>query len=143
MNNQIIVTDRKNKKQYQINVSKKRIEEIDNNQTSYITYINNQKKELSISDFFMKDQLFEITTNNYNYYYEDNKFYKVINKRKSNPILLTEVVNCDQWFVKDNEIFIISDGQLLSYTDEIGLVKILEYNELKYNYDNIIRIWKD
>lgn len=157
IDNLIYVTDRRQKKEYTINIKKKEIKEIDNEQSEYIVYDNFKKKKLTMSDFFMQDNYFsnnlivdkKITSSTnlkqeYNYYYfiEDNKLYKVRSDDKKHRILLTEIPNITDWLINDKEIIIISEDTIYVYSDDYGLRKILTTNELKYNYKNIFDFWK-
>lgn len=153
----IYVTDRKQKKEYTINIKDKTIEEIDNDQTKYLVYDNYKKKELSKSDYFMNDVFFDnnlivdkkVTNSKelkkeYNYYYfiEENKLYKALDTVKSKKILLAELDNIKDWLVKDREVILLVDDTIYSYTEQYGLRKILIANELNYNYENIYEMWK-
>ena len=153
----IYVTDRKQKKEYTINIKDKTIEEIDNDQTKYLVYDNYKKKELSKSDYFMNDVFFDnnlivdkkVTNSKelkkeYNYYYfiEENKLYKALDTVKSEKILLAELDNIKDWLVKDREVILLVDDTIYSYTEQYGLRKILIANELNYNYENIYEMWK-
>lgn len=157
VDNKIYVTDKKNKKEYTINIKKKKIEEIDNDQTSYIIYENYKKKNLSKSDYFMVEQHFEnvyikdnkvteseelIKDNNYYYFREDNRIYKVLDTSKNKKILLLELDYIKEWKVIGNEIIILVDDTIYSYSDSSGLRKILSSNELRYNYKNIYKVGK-
>ena len=156
VDNLIYVTDRKSKKEYTIGIKDKIITEVDNDQTKYIVYENYVKKELSKSDYFMKDNIFnnvlisdkEVTISKelkkeYNYYYfiEDDKLYKALDTNKKDKILLAEVDNVVDWLIKDGEVLLLKEGTIYSYTEEKGLKKILATNELKYNYKNIYDLW--
>lgn len=157
VNNLIYVTDRRQKKEYSISIKDETITEVDNDQTSYLIYNNNIKKEVSKSDYFMKDNYFnnnlindkKVTTSKelkkeYNYYYfiEDNKLYKALDSKKDKRILLAELNNITDWLVKDREIILLQDDTIYSYDDIYGLRKIISTNELRYNYKNIYDLWK-
>lgn len=157
VNNLIYVTDRRLKKEYEINIKKESINEIDNDQTKYIVYNNGIKQELSKSDYFMQDNYFnnslikdeKITKSKelkkeYNYYYfiEENKIYKVLDSNKNHRILLAELDNISNWLVRNRELVLLVDDTIYSYDDEYGLRKILTTNELKYNYENIFEVGK-
>lgn len=156
IDNIIYVTDRKNKKEYKINISKQKIERIDDD-INYIVYENNEKKTISKSDFFMDDQYFDnvfikdnkvtdslelIKENNYYYYYKNNKIYKVLETNKKNSKLLLELDDIKEWKVYDNTIIIMAGNTVYTYTEKEGLRKIVKSNELKYNYKNIYKIGK-
>ena len=157
VDNLIYVTDKKQKKEYTIDIKKKTITEVDNEQTKYIVYDNYQKQELSKSDYFMTDKLFnnnlisdkKVTKSQelkkeYNYYYfiENNKLYKALESNKKDKILLSEVPDITDWIIKNREVIILNEDTIYSYTDQYGFRKILSTNELKYNYKNIYDLWK-
>lgn len=149
----IYVTDTKKKVQYLINIKKKTIEEIGNEELGYTLYKNNEKELLNKSDFFMHEQLFtnvkennkkiskseSIKEGNYYYFIENNKFYKQLNSY--NKILLFEQDNIDYWYIYNDNIIMISDSYIYLYNDITGLRKIVKYNELKYNGKNIVKFW--
>ena len=130
------------KKEYTIDIRKKKITEIDDEQSSYIVFNNSKKKKLSKSDYFMKDQIFDYSNSNYKYFIEDNKIYKQL-KSKKNKTLLLELNDIVEWKVVDDEIIILVDNTIYYYSDDTGLRKILENNELRYNYKNIYNIGKN
>lgn len=156
IDNLIYVTDKKAKKQYTINIKKRKIEEIGTEEKKYQKYQNHQLSYLSKSDFFMNNQYFDnekltdktLTSldlrkeHNYFYYLEENKLYKVMDNNKKSPILLFELSNVKEWKVIDRDILLIADDCLYFYSENSGLVKIVESNELKYNYKNICNVWK-
>lgn len=147
-NDLIYLTDNKNKKQYTINISKEEIKEVGNEENNFIVYTNNKEKLLNISDFFSEKQIFnnklvdnKIKEYDYTYYYTNNEFYKKL--KDGNKELLFEIDNINDWKVYDRDILLIKDGIVYLYNDQTGLVKILSSNELKYNYKDIVKIWKN
>lgn len=156
IDNLIYVTDKTEKKQYTINIKKEKIEEVGNEENQYQKYTNKQLELLSKSDFFMENQYFDneqilddkIDSKdikkefNYYYYFDNNKFYKALSSSKENPILLFELENVKEWSIVDRDILLISEDKVSLYNEETGLRKILESNELNYNYKNISKIWK-
>lgn len=149
VDNIIYVTDRRNKKEYKIDIKRQNIQQIDDG-INYIVYENSKKKVLSKSDFFMGDKYFNITLakdglikeGNYYYYYKDNKIYKALVTNKKHSKLLLEINNIKEWTVYDDVLLIVVDDKIYSYTEEDGLRKIVKSNELKYNYKNIYKIGK-
>ena len=149
VDNYIYVTDRKNKKEYKINILKKIITQVDDD-INYIIYQNNKKKELSKSDFFMNDQYFDntytvdnkIKDNNYYYYYKNNRIYKSLDTNKKHSKLLLELEDIKEWKVYNDIIVIMAKDTIYQYTEKEGLRKIVKSNELKYNYKNIYKIGK-
>ncbi len=154
-NNEIYVTDTKEKKQFKINVKKEKVEEISTN-NEYFLYRNNKEIVLDKTSFFKKNQYFtnykvenkkiesqDIKEDlNYYYYRKNNKFYSQIKGNKYNSEYLFELSDIDEWQVIDENIILISDGILYKYSEREGLNKIVESNELKYNYENIYNYWK-
>ena len=151
----IYVTDNKKKIQYTINVKKEKIEEVGKEELGYTKYTNNKKEEMNKSDFFMKEQLFDnekienkkitnskdlVKEDQIYYYLDNNKFYKNINGY--NSILLFELDNIKDWKINNKDLIIFVDDLVYIYNDELGLRKIIEYNELNYNYKNIVKYWK-
>ena len=155
VDNLIYVTDRKQKKEYTIDIFSKKIKQVDNN-LKYIVYENNEKKKISKSDYFMEDQYFDkfirdnkitaseqlIKVGNYYYYFENSKIYKVLDTNKKYRTLLLELTDIKEWHVYDDKIIIMAGDTIYSYTDKYGLRKIIKSNELKYNYKNIYKVGK-
>ncbi|MBQ9018718.1 MAG: hypothetical protein IJ097_00165 [Bacilli bacterium] len=156
VDNKIYVTDRREKKEYKIDIRKNKIEQVDDN-LKYIVYENNEKKKISKSDFFMNDQYFDnvylkdnkitdsielIKEGNYYYYLKDNRIYRVLDSNKKHHTLLLELDDIKEWKVYNNLIIIIAKDSIYTYTDKEGLRKIVKSNELKYNYKNIYKIGK-
>ena len=144
-NDLIYITDNKLKRQYTLDVNRGKQEEIDEEETVYITYQEDKKKEMSKSDFFMENQYFEkkdsekIVKENITYYRENNKYYKSYSKKK-NPILLFELDNVKEWQVKGNEIVLLREDTIYAYDEQYGLRKILENKEFLYNYEGIYQL---
>ena len=139
VDNLIYVTDPKKKREYTIDIKKEKIKSVDNDSTSYVIYKNGSKKELSKSDYFMNKQIFSNDTTEKKYILDETKIYKINNKHK---ILLLELDGIVEWKVINDTIVILKEDTLYEYNDKYGLRKIVEYNELKYNYKNIYKIEK-
>ncbi|MBQ3307728.1 MAG: hypothetical protein IJG68_06035 [Bacilli bacterium] len=147
----IYITDRKKKLQYALNMKKKEINAIGNDNNSYLIIQNNEKKFFTKSDFFMKTQLFENERNTYSditdsndcvlyngiyYYLEGNTFYK----NKEGKVALFSLDDVIEWNVVKDGILLLKDDSLYLYDDLNGLRRILDYPELRYNYLNIYKI---
>ena len=153
VDNYIYVTDKRNKKQYKINIKQEKIEEIDNNQTNYIVYENGKIRSLNKSDFFIENQLYDNKLKktdsiesrkegNYYYYLDNNTMYKSLKNSKNKEVLFS-LEGIVDWYLNRSEIVLISSNTLYSYNDIQGLRKIITSNELIYNYKNIYKEWKD
>jgi len=146
INDLIYVTDKDKKIEYTINIKRKKIEVVGKDE-EFIQYSNGKKNLLNKSDFFMKKQIFnnELVNNkikemNNEYSKNDNIIYKRINNK--NKILLFELSNIKKWYIYDSNILLIKEDELYIYNSDTGLKKILEYNELKYNEENLVQLWK-
>ena len=143
VNNIIYVTDNKTKKEYIINIKKEKIEELDTKTTKYIIYNNLKSKYLTKSQFFTKKQIFKNNKEgHYTYFQKENKIYKRINNSKKD-ILLLELDDIKEWSLSKDEIIILKDNIIYAYNEEKGLRKIVENNELRYNYKNIYKLAKN
>lgn len=155
VNDLIYITDKENKKQFTMNVQKRQITEVGNEEKLFILFQNGEKTLMSKSDFLMNYQYFKnvrvekkkITTSNdmveednYDYFQEDGSFYKQMNG--ANRILLFTLEGVEEWNVFDKEIILKKEDSVYLYSDKAGLRKIIEYNELNYNYKNIVYLWK-
>lgn len=152
----IYVTDKENKKQYTIDVKKEKIVEVDKGQTEYIIYKNNKKETLNKSDFLMKEQYFndypidnekidydEIKeVGEYYYFVKKGDFYKAIKGYEEYPTLLFHLFDVKEWFVLNNKVYITRQDCMYTYTEGKGLQKKIQYNELRYNYKNIYKVWE-
>ena len=143
VDNIIYVTDNKERKQYTIDIRKKKIEELSFKTNNYIIYNNKRKRTINKNEFFQKQQLFQNNVEeNYTYFKQENKIYKRLNKSKSGSILLLKLDGIKEWSLIADEIILLQDNAIYSYTEEKGLRKIIENNELRYNYKNIYQVEK-
>jgi len=137
----IYITDNSNKKQFIINIKNKKVQTLNTGTTSYIFYNNEKKQELPKSDFFQTNQLFK--NNKIRNLIFEKDINKIIKKYNKNTELLFELDNIKEWSIENNNIYILSNDTIYSYNEENGLNKIIEYNELNYNYKNIYKVWSN
>ena len=104
-------------------------------------------KEHYFQNSFIKDK--EVTKEaelikegNYYYHKEDNNIYRTLDSNKENKTLLLELKDIKKWEVMNKKIIILKGDTIYSYSDKTGLRKILESNELNYNYNNIYKYGK-
>lgn len=149
----IYITDKRKKVQYTLDVKKEKLEEVGNEELDYIKYRNGKEELLNKSDFFLEEVYFNnynitdknidstdiLEENNIIYYKKDNSFYK---RYENNDILLFNLDNVKEWSIQDKDILLLKANEVYLYNENNGLNKILEFNELNYNYKNIIRLWK-
>ena len=130
----IFVTDNKKQIQYKINIKKEIIQEIGNENIGYIYYDQGKETIKNHRDFFKEKQIFN-QEDNYQLI-ENRMFYK-------NRILLFEMNNIKDWKVIGDNILVLKDDTVYCYNEKNGLHKIVESNELRYNYENIYTLWKE
>ena len=155
VNDLIYVTDKKQKKQYTINIKKEKIEEVGNEENQFIKYENGQDRYMTLRDFFEQNQYFDnekitnekVTSSKdltqegvYYYYLEEDGFYRKMNH--GNKELLFVEPEIAAWKVQKEDIILHKEDMLFLYNDQVGLQKLLEYNEIKYNNNAIYYVWK-
>lgn len=154
--NKLYVTDIDNKKQLSISPLKAQIKEVGNKNDGFKYLENNQLKTKKSQEFLSTQHTFnktstnkkiiekynpqEIKEYNNNYYYRDinNNFYEIVDTKINHPILLFNLSNIKDWYVKESAIVVISNDTVYMYTNNYGLKPIIKNPELIYNYKNII-----
>lgn len=144
----IYVTDKRKKVQYSINIKKEEKTLVGNEEKLYTKYVNFEKELFNKSDFLMKKQYFNdisdksklIHNNNYVYSNNENNYYMEMDD--GSKILLFKLDNVIEWNVVDRNIVLLKDNTIYEYNEDVGLRKILSYDELRYNYLNIYKIGK-
>ena len=154
-NDSFYIFDRNNKKQYEINVRKKNLLEIGNEQLGIKIYNHNEVEWINAADAKNKDILFNnqsIDNENYDkvykiggdesgFYYlfkKDNNKYKAYRSNIQNSDQLTylfDTTDVERIIYKDNIIYYLNGDTINSYRDINGTKKIFKYNELTYNLD--------
>jgi hypothetical protein len=142
----VYVTDKKKKVQYTFNFKKEKIELVGSEEKLYIKYINYEKQLFNKSDFFMKKQYFNdiggksrvYHNNHYVYNMENNIFSMEMDN--GNRINLFEMSDVVEWNVVDRDILLLKDNSIYLYNEDVGLRKIITYNELRYNYLDIYKL---
>ena len=77
-----------------------------------------------------------INENNIYYYLEENNFYRQIKNREKE--LLFTLKDIKDWKIINGNILVLSDDIVYIYKENSGLKPIIQSNELKYNYKNIV-----
>ena len=130
----IYVTDNKKQIEYKIDIKKETIEEIGNELIGYISFEKGKQLTLNHREFFKENQIFN---KNNEYYLDNNKMYD------KNHVLLFEMNDIKDWKAIGDNILVLKEDVLYCYNEKNGLKKIIEYNELKYNYENIYSLWEE
>ena len=162
-NDSFYIFDRNNKKQYEVNVSKKNILEVGNEQTGVKIYNGEEVEWINASDAKNKDMVFDeqlIDNQDYNkiykiggehsgFYYlfkQDGNKYKVYraNAQNDNQIIyLFDTTDINRIIYKNDYIYYIDGDTICCFNDINGAKKILKYNELKYNSNLNFNIYSE
>lgn len=157
IDNFIYLYDRKNKKQYKIDVQKLTVEVIGDSEKGVKIYKKSGWDIESSSDCSNNTILFDdiytaditdstyekidkvgINLGNYYFYKKENEIYNVYkstlqDKNKKTYIFSTKTIDRIRYHY--DKIFYIDEDTLKVYSDEIGETTILKFNELKFNDD--------
>lgn len=154
-NGKLYYTDLDKKKQYSLDPGHEILKEVGNVEKGFKSLDGKVLVDVAAKDFLEEEVYFErkiknnkleelygakeIKKDNGIYYFwsNDGNFYKAYITDINNPILLFNFEDISEWLVKDGNIMVVSGNMLYFYNDDLGLLPILENNELNYNYKNI------
>ena len=135
LDNKVYLLDKKNKKEYEINLKKETIKEISDD--NYIKFYNKKWTEISINKLINNEQTFTYKER-YDYILEDETLYLVLDKiniQVSN-LKVKKIV-----YINDDTVYYLSDNKLYSYKYLDKEKLLLQYNEWNFNYNNHIFIF--
>lgn len=159
VNGELYMIDKDSKKQFAIDPKKKEVREVGNVELGG-KYYNNKWENKNFYDFINQNLYFQdivkldsmskkygqidIKKSNKEYYFktEDGSFYETFEENSDEEILLFKASNVVEWKVIDNVIYYLSGSTIYQYDNYTGLKKIVDSNELKYNYQNIFEVYK-
>ena len=135
--NSFYLIDKKNKKEYEINIKKKKVEIISKNEMGKVLKYDNWEN-IKLNKIITDNIKFE----NYTYYVpkiKDGLYLYQLNY--DNPIKISnkKVKNIIKY--SNDEIYFIVDDKLYKYDFEYGEREVLTYFELNFNYDNMIFVY--
>ena len=148
VDNKVYLYDIDNENQYEIDIEDKKIKLISSNK--YIKYYKNNKWEKMNKVNANKEIHFDYTSldNNFteydkvlesdNYYYlfkEINNGYKLyrVDKENIDAYKFIHIVPTTSINFKDDYLYYVDNNKLYYYSDNSGLITLLEYNELEFN----------
>ncbi len=154
-NNKLYYTDLDNKTQYSLEPKNEIIKEVGNDKEGFKVLKGKELITIPAKDFLEEKVYFEKEIKNsqleklygakeirkdekmYYFLSENGNFYKAPVTDIKHPILLFNFKDVSEWDVKDDNLMVVSKDMLYFYNDEVGLLPILQNNELNYNYKNI------
>ena len=157
-NNKLYIYDKGYKKQYVFDPYKNKIKKIGDKEKGFYL-LKNSKLEL-VDYYEFKDTIYFNSSNNDkvnkkynskitylidNYYYiysNDGYFYKVDINNIKNSIILFKIDNISSFIIRNNRIIISLEDNIYSYDLDNGLVNIINYEEINYNYSNIFDLYE-
>lgn len=134
--NDFYLLDKKNKKEYQINLKKEKIKIVGNEKTNALFY-DSGWKNVSINKLINNEDIFRNRNKEY-YKLVDNKLYYEIDKFQ---ILISNKRIKDIIYQNESQVFYLVDNIVYEYNLNDGEVKLLENNEWNFNYENQIFIF--
>lgn len=137
--NSFYLIDNKNKKEYEINIKKKKVEVISNKEYGKLFNNNN----------FEKIKINKIISDNLKFNYNQNYWWNIENenlylnqKGIKNNIKISNKKIKTLVNTKEDNCYYIVDDKLYKYSFKYGEEEILTYFELNFNYDDMIFIYE-
>lgn len=136
--NKIYLLDEKNKKEYEINVKKKKINIVSKNDFGVI-YKNNKQVKSKINKI-INDNI-EFTSNNYYDYVIENETLYLKIKNISEKIKISNLSIKNIVYQNNEEVYYITDDKLYKYDFIYGNQEIFTNFEFNFNYENMVVIY--
>ena len=136
--NKIYLLDEKNKKEYEINVKKKKINIVSKSDFGVI-YKNNKQVKTKINKI-INDNI-EFTSNNYYDYVIENETLYLKIKNISEKIKISNLSIKNIVYQNNEEVYYITDDKLYKYDFIYGNQEIFTNFEFNFNYENMVVIY--
>lgn len=136
--NNIYILDEKNKKEYEINIKKKKVNIVNKNGLGII-YNNNNLEKVNLNKIINNNISFTMEQN-YNYILENGNLY--LKMRNTNTKI--KVSNLEVKYItyaNNDEVYYISEDKLYKYDFIYGEVEIINDFEFNFNYENMVVIY--
>lgn len=129
----IYLVDKKNEKEYEVNLKKKKVNEL---QGKIYTY---GWKDISLKKLANKEYSFKFKKA-INYVIENNKLY--LNYYESNnKVYIMSMKNIDTYFYDNDNFYYLIDDTLYVYNIKLGKLKLMQSFEWNFNNKNTIFIY--
>ena len=151
--NKLYIYDKRYKNQYRFDPYKDELKKVGNKAKGFYLLKNNELELVNYYEFkeiiyfnTVNDEkvnkLYDVKDiyliNDYYYIYSnDGYFYKVYKNDIKRSIKLFKIDNIKSFIIRNNKIIILLEDNLYIYNSYNGLKNIINYEELKYNYNNI------
>ncbi len=140
--NNAYLFDNKNLSLYEININKKEVKLIGNENKGYVKLQMN-KFVKSNKNEYIKDKItyFNKEKSNYNYYIENDGIYRELKENKIIKTLIFKGTNIEILYEFKNKLYFIADESLYEYNPIEGVKIIFYYFELNFNKNNLVFIY--
>lgn len=134
----LYLVDKKNKKEYKINIKKKKIEIIGSEEITGKIF-KDKWKDISINKLSKEIHTFS-KENIYNYELDENKLYLKY-KNGHNKILINEKENIKILSTTKSTLLYLINDELYAYSPLYGNKLLMKYFEWNFNYNNKVFIY--
>ncbi len=134
----IYLVDKKNGIEYELVPHKKKMRILASKNKNGVIYKNGEEEKINIKSLVTDNKSFTYKTN-YNYIVEDNKLY-LYYWNKDYKIKVSDNDIRYVVYTSDDSIYYLVDNTLYKYNIKQGEVKLVEYSEWEFNYQNLIFI---
>lgn len=135
-NKSIYLVDKKNKIEYEIVPHKKKMRIVASNNKKGIIYNEGKEESISLNSLISSNQSFTYK-NNYQYTLQDNTLYlsylDTDIKTKISDQKISSIVS-----INEDNIYYLVEDTLYKYNLYYGEVKLIEYDDWEFNYNNLI-----
>lgn len=139
-NNEIYLYDKKYKKEYKINIKKKKIYEIGSLADGFIAYKGGKEKKVKWSD--LEKEKFTFNEKEYYKYKNDNGLIKIYNNKSNNKI---KIYNKKVYLISDyqDKLYFLDKEYLIKYNPKYGSKRIIKNFEWDFNKKNTVFIYNE
>lgn len=138
-NKSIFLVDKKNKIEYELVPSKKKMRINAQGNRKGIIYLDGELDKQSVSSIINTNQVFTYQ-NDYQYKINNNKLYLSYLDNK-HQILVSDNEIKEIVYINNDDVYYLVDDTLYKYNLEYGETKLVTFSEWKYNYQNSIIIY--
>lgn len=138
-NKSIFLVDKKNKIEYELVPSKKKMRINAQGNRKGIIYLDGELDKQSVSSIINTNQVFTYQ-NDYQYKINNNKLYLSYLDNK-HQILVSDNEIKEIVYINNGDVYYLVDDTLYKYNLEYGETKLVTFSEWKYNYQNSIIIY--
>ncbi len=138
-NKSIFLVDKKNKIEYELVPSKKKMRINAQGDRNGIIYLDGEQNKQSVSSIINTNQVFTYQ-NDYQYKINNNKLYLSYLDNKHQMLISNNEIK-EIVYINNDNVYYLVDDTLYKYNLEYGETKLVTFSEWKYNYQNSIIIY--